>query len=703
MRDTTAIETSSRVEKPLNKRCRAWRPLNPPERPVTTFSSMSFRMVNGKTTFLIVGALLASSLAAAKPPEDEDKQKKDPRAVLSETVTITAEADTIEVKKTPNPVIVVDAKKIEQIGSSRLTRILEFAFPGRTVPMGGPGTESNIFINGARSEDTVVVLDGIRISDQNLWPSTNYFSICGVDRVEVLTGPASTLYGADAHGGVISMSSRGPSGTGFSGYMLGQGSTHGQMRAGMLVSYGWDKGWFQGSGDSEQSPQSIDTKNPYRQASGHIGIGQQIGETWLLTANHRSGYIGAPTPFVSDRTVGYEQEALTWQNFTTASAKGYFSDNFFGELNLGNISQGNINDANTASAASPKLDRNQGNARVTWKSHIASVTLLGDFIDEELRSNFWNDNLYGFDYNVISSARHTAFALESSMEPLPVLRFVGSVRQQSDALNPYNETEVSESQMTWKAGANLLLPSGFRGYISTGTSFNTPSLSQINSNIRVGKDYPGNESSRSILAGVGYDANKWWVRADANRINYNELLQYAYIDPANWQGLYYHQVDGRIQVQGLELTAGIRGNDWDTEIWARSQEARDLDAEDTPFSSSSTLARRPFFSCGLRANWVLRTMNYGMNLSYIGHRYSVPLGAWMPTPNKTHYVDCSLWAGMQFGKSITATLRAERLFQDGISTEEWEAGKDIGRNNVGYEEGFPSLGRALSLEVRYRF
>jgi hypothetical protein len=87
----------------------------------------------------------------------------------------------------------------------------------------------------------------------------------------------------------------------------------------------------------------------------------------------------------------------------------------------------------------------------------------------------------------------------------------------------------------------------------------------------------------------------------------------------------------------------------------------------------------------------------------MGNRYDYPLDASSPTANKTMYIDLSLRGSYQFGRSTTVTLLAERLLQDGLSQEGWQLGKDKGINNVGYAEGFPSLGRSLSLEVRYKF
>jgi vitamin B12 transporter len=607
---------------------------------------------------------------------------------------------------------VVDAEKIAKVGNNNLVRLLESVFPGRTPILGGPGTQTSLFINGARSKDTVVLLDGISVTSRDLGLNMSNFGLTGVDRVEISLGPSSTLYGSDAHGGVVSMSGGTPSEAGFSGYVLGQAGTLGQMRLGALALYSWDSGWLRGAGDADQSPSSIKTVNPYRQSAGYLGFGQQFGESWLVKLNHRSNYVGAPTPFntqgwPANRNFQSEREALVWQSFTTASLRGNFTDSISAEANFGKIGQENLNDANIVSSPSnPKLDRTQGNVRATWKSEIASVTLLGDMIDEELRTNFYNPTTWDTDRGVISSAKHTAFVLEGSVEPTPILRFVGSVRSQKDTLNPYNDAENSIDQTTWKAGANLLLPSGLRAYASTGTSFNTPSLSEMNTNIKLGKELPGNESSRSILAGIGYEHNRqWWLRADASRISYNNAIEWR-SDPITWD--YFVINVGELQVQGLELAAGMRDSNWDAEFWVRSQEGRQLVNENNqPVAEEDQLRlgfqRRPFFSAGIRANCMVFGANLGANLSYIGNRYDYPIDASSPTANKTTLIDLTLRGSMNLGKSLTVTLLAERLLQDGLSLEDWQQRKDVGQNNVSYAEGFPLQGRSVSVELRYKF
>ena len=80
-----------------------------------------------------------------------------------------------------------------------------------TLQNGGPRETASVFIRGANAEHTLVLLDGIELNDP-INPSRSYdlahLPISQVDRIEILSGPQSPLYGSDAPGGVINIITR---------------------------------------------------------------------------------------------------------------------------------------------------------------------------------------------------------------------------------------------------------------------------------------------------------------------------------------------------------------------------------------------------------------------------------------------------------------------------------------------------------------
>jgi vitamin B12 transporter len=130
----------------------------------------------------------------------------------------------------PLPNVIVSATRIgtpaAQVGSSvtvitaddiaaeqlRTVPDVLMLVPGlNVVQSGGPGGQTSIFMRGTNSNHTKVLIDGIDVSDpSNAGASFDFGQLLAADieRIEVLRGPQSGVYGSDAIGGVISITTR---------------------------------------------------------------------------------------------------------------------------------------------------------------------------------------------------------------------------------------------------------------------------------------------------------------------------------------------------------------------------------------------------------------------------------------------------------------------------------------------------------------
>lgn len=103
---------------------------------------------------------------------------------------------------------------IEQSGASSLAEILARQPGLQMASNGGAGKTSSIFIRGAEARHTLVLVDGLRVNSATLGTTAlEDIPLSQIERVEILRGPASSLYGADAIGGVIQIFTRQGSGT----------------------------------------------------------------------------------------------------------------------------------------------------------------------------------------------------------------------------------------------------------------------------------------------------------------------------------------------------------------------------------------------------------------------------------------------------------------------------------------------------------
>ena len=151
-----------------------------------------------KKKALLACLLPCAALAQANPDSPEN-------------ITVTATRVPTPVANLAAGVTVIDRKTIEERGYVTLVDALS-AVPGlRVVQSGGAGSQTSVFIRGTNSNHVLVLRDGIPINDPGDPGGAFNFGIDtleDVERIEVVRGPLSSLYGSGAIGGVINLITR---------------------------------------------------------------------------------------------------------------------------------------------------------------------------------------------------------------------------------------------------------------------------------------------------------------------------------------------------------------------------------------------------------------------------------------------------------------------------------------------------------------
>jgi len=126
-------------------------------------------------------------------------------------ITVTPTRRAMPIDQVGSTVTVVTAQDIARAQQRTVTDVLR-AIPGLVLTQtGGPGGSATLSLRGTNSNHTKVLVDGIDIGD----PSTangavdfGKLTTADIERIEVLRGPQSSLYGSDAIGGVVSITTR---------------------------------------------------------------------------------------------------------------------------------------------------------------------------------------------------------------------------------------------------------------------------------------------------------------------------------------------------------------------------------------------------------------------------------------------------------------------------------------------------------------
>jgi vitamin B12 transporter len=126
-------------------------------------------------------------------------------------VIVTATRSALEAQHAGSAITVITADEIQKSGSTGLADVLR-SVPGLNVSTaGGVGATTSVSLRGATPGQTLVLVDGIQIGDPTATDGSfdfGMYSVTDIERIEIVRGPQSALYGSDAMGGVINIITR---------------------------------------------------------------------------------------------------------------------------------------------------------------------------------------------------------------------------------------------------------------------------------------------------------------------------------------------------------------------------------------------------------------------------------------------------------------------------------------------------------------
>ena len=313
------------------------------------------------------------------------------------TLVVTATRTPMPLREQLNDISVITAADIAAAGQTTLPELLSTQPGIQFTQNGGMGTSSSVFIRGANSTHTLVLVDGMRINSATTGTTAlEQIPLDQIDHIEILRGPGSTLYGSEAIGGVIQIFTKSGNttpgfhvggGVGSYGLMEANAGAHGKLGAVGLnfeVSHqGTDSFSATNSNNSYYNPD----KDPYRNTSLNGKLSYSVTPDHELSAS----------AFYSDGLVHYDGYPATFDSRSRETLSRYAiqsQDRFLAAwqsvLRVGTSADDLHIAATNGSWGQIRTDQNQ----IQWQNDI--TTRMGIFIlgTERVKQHLTSNTAY---------------------------------------------------------------------------------------------------------------------------------------------------------------------------------------------------------------------------------------------------------------------------------------------------------------------
>ncbi|MCA0176041.1 MAG: TonB-dependent receptor [Proteobacteria bacterium] len=567
-------------------------------------------------------------------------------AAAPQTVVVTGAREPLPLADIAADVVVIDAARIAASPADSLADLLRREAGVQLTRNGGPGAASSISIRGAAASGTLVLVDGVRVGSATLGQAElEGISLATIERIEVLRGPASSLWGADGVGGVIQIITR-----------QGKAGTQGGARLALANYAGREaSAWASGKSGAldwaaslarEQSD-GISAVKPDDRWGNHnpdndgferttvqarLGLqaapGQRLGAS-VVAGRHDNQYDATeypPPDYAPSNAADFRSEARShsleahwradwtpqWQTLVRATTQ-------LGDTDTG----GQLID-------SYRTRREGLTAQATWQPQPTQhLTLAAETLRERVSSTAYDDESRRTNSLAVAWAgRHGELATQADLR--------------------HDDNSVYGGTTTGRLGLAYTLAPGLRLRGLVGSSFRAPSFNELY--------YPSYgvttiqpEKGRSAELGVEHSLGDVSLAATVFHNRVTNLIAYQSDASQCPSGYSYGCAAniGRATLQGMNFTAGWQDSHWDLRAALDLLRARD-DA------TGQRLARRAPHQFSLDARWQDGPWQAGAALLRVAARPDS--GITLPA-----YTQIDISAGWRFAPQWTLEAKVNNL------------------------------------------
>lgn len=539
----------------------------------------------------------------------------------------------------------------EDIEVSQATTALDLlkTLPGVTInSQGTKGNVTGIYIRGTASKHALVIVNGVRINSPTAGEaSIGLIPAFAIERIEVIRGPRAAVYGSDAMGGVISIST-----------LAGSDSEH-QLRVGYGDQEQRQLGWKSSGQLSDSTAGSFvfntEQSEGYRIYDGapsnethgyesQVVFGNlthEISDNWSLSF---AGYTkDTQVEYADQYTIDAPSRESEGDFYSISGGVQYARDDFSSELQIASTKDHGADGDAAGTVAKSTLTGYRKSA--SWLNAYTGFNNIAvnagiDYAEEKASRGGTNTS----DYEKTDKDNKALFV--TALGEFGNLTTEASVRRDDDS--------VFGGYTTWNFAVGYFIFDQFQLVASSGTAFNAPTFNDLYWPQDGNPDLQPEESESTEIGIYGYhDAFDWHLVA--YRSEFTNLIEWASTDPSDPFAPWTPQNVDKAEMEGIEAGIDFSTGPIDHKIGAEWLTAIDK-------KTDKDLIRRPENKFSWIPTLSLENIDASLAVLYTGERRASN-GEYLSA-----YTTVDLGVGYRATDKLTLGLRVNNLFDEEFQT-----------------------------------
>lgn len=530
---------------------------------------------------------------------------QDPDSTTLPRVVVTATREPVPVAREAFAVTVLRHEQLARLGVRDVADALRLVPGLAVVRTGSAGAQSSLFLRGGESDFTRVLVDGVPVNDAGGAVDLAWLSLDNVDRIEVVRGPASVLYGSDAVAGVVQIFTRDGSGRP-SWTAAVESGRFGTTRGEVTVGIAGEPGALSLGAARERSEGMLPVNNAYRRdglsARSRFGLG--TGGTLAVSARHSRDVFHYPTDGAG-RVVDQNAFRNDRRTLLSTELSQPFGRRVRGAASLASM-DGRLRTHDDPDGPEDSLGFYAYQSAATARRRVADtrlsialgeanvLTIGAEWMREALRSG--DSSNFNAARSAFSAARfNRAYYTQWLAERGRLSLSAGARYDDNDAFGVFRTARVAAA---WRAWHGAVLRA------SAGGAFKAPTfLETFNSAFSVGNPDLVPERSQSwelgarqeLAGGRAHVAVTWFDQ------RFRDLIQYTFLDPAtpNYFNVAAASARGLELETAAALTPRLRATLASTLLRTRVDDAGFDTGVEATFVQGQRLLRRPSHTISL--------------------------------------------------------------------------------------------------------